>query len=67
MLTRRFANVDNSINIADVYSWLHKKIRLFIHKRKDLSDGTKLTYLCGYLTGDVLGSINSLSSSNANY
>ncbi|KRZ00305.1 hypothetical protein T11_1148 [Trichinella zimbabwensis] len=38
-----------------------------IHKKTDLSDGAKLTYLRGCLTGDALRSIISLSSSNADY
>ncbi|KRY33007.1 hypothetical protein T01_2299 [Trichinella spiralis] len=38
-----------------------------IHKRTDLSDGAKLTYLRGCLTCDALRSIISLSSSNADY
>ncbi|KRZ75666.1 hypothetical protein T10_11403, partial [Trichinella papuae] len=38
-----------------------------IHKRTDLSDGAKLTYLRGCLTGDALRAIISLSSSNADY
>ncbi|KRZ11343.1 hypothetical protein T11_13622 [Trichinella zimbabwensis] len=33
----------------------------------DLSDGAKLTYLCSSLTGDALGVIASLSTTNANY
>ncbi|KRZ75198.1 hypothetical protein T10_477 [Trichinella papuae] len=38
-----------------------------IQNRTDLSDAAKLTYLRGYLTGDALGSIINLSSSNADY
>ncbi|KRY47352.1 hypothetical protein T03_2707 [Trichinella britovi] len=38
-----------------------------IHKRMDLSDAAKLSYLRGCLTGDALRSIIGLSSSNADY
>ncbi|KRZ17823.1 hypothetical protein T11_1262 [Trichinella zimbabwensis] len=38
-----------------------------IHKRVDLSDGAKLTYLRGCLTGDAWGAITGPSTTNADY